>query len=169
MLIGHFLGGLSLLSNSKIIFKSKILMFNSVIMLCFESIASSIWSIHWFYASHQHAFFPDCVHAASPMTLSPTAMRPSTLQHLLSSRRPRCLQPPSPFYLCRQGSRPKRKSSPAGWPYSSACWLLVGSCWIAKYLSDSVLCSVVACQSAKKNLCTLFSERSFVRCHSERT
>lgn len=119
-----------------------------MIMLCFESMASSTWLIHWFYASHQHEFSPDCVLAASPIALSPTAMRPSTLQHLLSSRRPWRHQPLSPSYLCRQGSRPKKKSSPAGWPYSSACWLLVSSWRIAKYLSDSVLFSFFF-QSAK--------------------
>lgn len=76
---------------------------------------------------HQHAFASDCLLAANQMTLKTTAMTPFTLQHLLSSQRPQHRQPLSPFCLSRQGSRPKKKSNPVGWPYSLAYWLLVGS------------------------------------------
>lgn len=75
--------------------------------------------------------FFSCLSAANPMIPITTAMTPNTLQQWLSSQQPPQYQPPSPFFLCRQASRPRRKSSPVGWPYSSACWLLVSSILIA--------------------------------------
>lgn len=117
-----------------------------------------MYLIDWLCASHQHAFSPDCLLAASPMTQITTATRPSTPQHLLSSRWPRHPQPPSPFCLCKQGSRPKKKSSPAGWPYSSACWLLVSCLSVATSLyicltqSFFILFSVAVCYCQHKLL-----------------
>lgn len=96
----------------------------------------------WCCGSHQHAFSPDCLLAASPMTLIITVMRPSSLQRLLSSQRPQHPQPSSPFFPCRQGWRPKKKSSPVGWPYSSAFWLLV-SCLSVSTLLNIYLTQVL--------------------------
>lgn len=91
-----------------------------IMQLLFYITHSAAWSL--LNLCHTHA----CLLAARPMTpQTTTAMTRSTLQQLLPSQLPQHPRPPSQFCLCRPASRPRKKSSPVGWLYSSACLLLV--------------------------------------------